>query len=44
LANHVSGFAGALSGFVGALGQECEEIAKTLDSVASDAQAADLRA
>ena len=44
LANHVSGFAGALSGFVGALGQECEEISKTLDSVASDAQAADLRA
>ena len=41
LGNSVSGFSSALIGFVAALGQECEEIAKTLDSVADDAQVAD---
>ena len=44
LGNSVSGFSMALIGFVAALGQECEEIAKALDSVADEAQAADLRA
>lgn len=40
-ANSVSNFSSALIGFVSALGQECEEIAKELDSVADVAQAAD---
>lgn len=42
-ANSVSNFSSALKGFVSALGQECEEIAKELDSVADEAQAADRR-
>lgn len=41
LANSVSGFSTAFVSFVAALGQECEEIAKALDTVADDAQSAD---
>lgn len=44
LANSVSGFASAFSGFVNVLGQECEEIAVALESVAEDAQIADRNA
>jgi hypothetical protein len=41
LANSVSSFSTAFVSFVAALGQECEEIAKALDTVADDAQSAD---
>jgi hypothetical protein len=44
LANSVSGFSTALVSFVAVLGQECEEIARALDSVADEAQSADRKA
>ena len=41
LANSVAGFSSAFVGFVDVVGQECEEIANALDSVADEAQSAD---
>lgn len=44
VASSVSGFSTAFVSFVAVLGQECEEIARALDSVADEAQSADRRA
>jgi hypothetical protein len=44
LANAISNFSSAFSGFVVVLGQECEEIALALDTVANDAETFDRKA